>query len=97
MPQQITISSPDWTTKEITADFAEGDSAEVATEAADVVMAYLILHTHEVLPGWSYTGNGSFTGEIRLDAVDKLTSLMMAAEDFVIERLDEIRAELATA
>lgn len=91
---QITINSPEWTTAELTAGFAEGETPEIGAEAADAMVAWLVLHTHETLPGWAFTAAG-FTGTARADAVEKILSLISDATDYVIEHMDEIRADVA--
>lgn len=92
----IQITSSEWTTAEMTSDWAEDEAltVEQAAEAADTQSAWLILHTHERLAGWSFTPNG-FSGPARSDAVDEIMSLITESVDYVLAHMDEITAEAA--
>lgn len=93
MTTMMTISDPDWTIDGIAAAWMDDEPAAVAREAADTEAAWLINHTHEYLPGWSYS-DGTFSGPANADAYSVILDLLIRSGDYAIENLDEIR-ELA--
>jgi hypothetical protein len=93
----MTISDHDWTRDQIVRGWLDEETPEVAQDAADSEIAYIILNIHRVVGvGWTYSGDGQFGGPYLgagFDAVDRILTLICAAVDYTIEHLDEIRAE----
>lgn len=94
----ITITSTDYTIENMRADWADGAdyTAAQVMALADAEYAYLINHTHDVLRGWSYTGDG-FVGPARIDAIALIGQLMVDAADHVIASMDEIFSEITNS
>jgi hypothetical protein len=90
---QMTVTDPDWTITQTAEAFQEDETPEVARDAADTVHAWLINNTPNRLPGWTYT-DGTFTGPAREDAYSKTLALVVEANDYAIQHLDEIRADV---
>jgi hypothetical protein len=92
----MTITDRDWTIAETARGFEDSETPKVAREAADTVHAWLINNTPNRLPGWTYT-DGTFTGPAREDAYSKTLALIVEANDYAIQHLDEIRADVPAA
>lgn len=90
---QMTITYEEATMAEQIEAWSEQETPEVAGNCADSHEAYLILN--QVAPGWRYEGNGTWAGEARKDIVSDIMTIMVEAADYVIEHLDEIRADAA--
>jgi hypothetical protein len=96
--QHITITSTDYTIEAMRADWADDPElthAEIMA-CADAEYAYLINNTGQVMRGWAYTGAG-FSGPVRADVIQQIGALQMAAADYVLSVLREIKAECAAA
>jgi hypothetical protein len=78
---QMTVTDPDWTITQTAEAFQEDETPEVARDAADTVHAWLIT-------------DGTFTGPAREDAYSKTLALVVEANDYAIQHLDEIRADV---
>jgi len=96
MTIKMTIEDEDWTVLGFIGGWADDPTttAQEAQLSADSQIAYLLNHTREIMPGWSFA-RGAFSGPNRKNAVDEIHSLLIASVDYVIERLDEIKAEAA--
>jgi hypothetical protein len=99
----MTISDPEWTIAENAKAWEDEETPEVAAMAADTVEAWLINNTSTRKPGWDYR-NGTFTisGEAAnwSNLVDAAHNLIIEANDYAIENIEEIRemaAENASA
>lgn len=92
----INITGEEFTIEYMRSDWADDTSMSPAeiNAAADLEYAWLTNNTHEKMRGWSYTGTG-FSGPARPDAVSLIFDLQVEATDYVIEHLDELRAEVA--
>jgi hypothetical protein len=97
--QIISIQSAEWTHAEFQADWADDETtADIAAACADAEYAYLINQAGTVLSGWQYDGlRGAFTGSARADAITLIGELICAAVDYVLEHVDEIRADTQAA
>lgn len=91
----ITIISEAFTIADMRADWADDESLTGAqvSACADAEYAYLVNEVGDKMRGWSFEGRGAFTGPARLDAISLIGELKIAAVDWVIEHLEEIKAE----
>lgn len=93
---EMTITIKDATYDESLAAWMDGgEPRETGQGCADLQEAWLVNETHTHIRGWRYVGNGTWTGEARGTIVDELLALHTEAIDYVVEHLDEIRAEAA--
>lgn len=97
MSDIITITNVDWTMAGLRTDWADDAQldAKLIDAFADAQYAYLINNTGATLRGWAYTGDGSFTGPARADAISLIYGLMTASADYVLALADDIRADVA--
>jgi hypothetical protein len=103
MAPTMTISDKEWTRESMYAGWREEEPTEVAAAAADCQYAYLILNTRRSLadrqmPGWTFDGvAGAFTGPATnwSNLLDNVLSLITESIDDTVDRLEEIRAEVA--
>jgi hypothetical protein len=96
MNATMTITDTDWSTEGITECWMDDEPREVAEDAAQTEIAWLINNLHTKLPGWTYDPRtGTFAGPVRTDAVSVVMGLVVEAGDFAVEHLDEIRADAA--
>ncbi len=91
MATRMTITDPDWALEAIIEGWMDDEPEDVARECADTEVAWLINHTHEYLPGWSYSDDGSFSGPPIDGALGAIQGLFVEAADFAVAHLDEAR------
>lgn len=95
MTATMTLTDPDRSIAGLTELWSDSeDTAPIADECANTEAAWLINHTHEYLSGWSFNGDGSFSGPPIDGAHGVILGLFVEAGDFVLANLDEV-AELA--
>lgn len=93
----ITISSPEFTIEGMRANWADDPSLSAAEIAAcaNAEYAWYVINVGERMRGWSFGVGGTFTGPARNDAVMEILDLRSDAADYVVERLYEIKADVA--
>lgn len=98
MAATMTLADPEWTYGELAASWAESDdTGPYARACADTEVAWLINHTHEYMPGWSYSDDGSFSGPPLDGAHQAILDLFVASSDYVLSVLGEIAEDYANA
>lgn len=91
----IEIKSVEWTIEGFKGEWADDWTLTPAqvSACADTQHAFLVNETSAMIRGWSYTGAG-FAGPLRNnDVIGKIMTLLGASIDFVVDNLDEIKAE----
>jgi hypothetical protein len=91
----ITIKSAEWSMDEMRKVWAGEDETLTPAQVdacADTEYAHLVTSAGEIGSGWTYS-DGAFTGPATADAINKIMELLVAASDYVLSVLDEIKAE----
>lgn len=92
----MTLSNTEWSRAAIVEGWLDQESQEVAEEAADAEIAYIINNiSKELGRGWEYKA-GTFTGPYlggNHNAVQDIMRLTGLASDYAVENIDEIRIE----
>jgi hypothetical protein len=91
---EMTITYKEATRDETIASWMEEETREVAEICADTQEAFFI---NTAIRNWRYEGNGTWAGKAHKDIVSDIMAIMVDAADYVVEHLDEIRAEAAAA
>jgi len=90
----MTLTDLEWTIDGLVEAWSDSeDTCPYAGECADSESAWLTNHTHECLPGWSFS-NGTFSGPPVDNAYSVILGLFVESSDYVLANLGEI-AELA--